>query len=257
MDSKQTFLTTPLAIILGAVVISFSILVSGGVIKIKGVNSNSALGTQQGGAVLDAPTVDDQVPEEPTGPVKVSLDDDPVLGDKNAPVTLVEFSDYECPFCKRHFEATYQDLKKNYIDTGKVKLVFRDLPLSFHDPMATTEAIAANCAREQGGDSAYFKMHDIMFEKTTSNGNGLTKDDLYKFSTDLGLNAGNFKTCLDSEKYKDEVAKDLADAATVGASGTPSFFIGKSTQDGTIEGTIVVGAQPYSAFQAIIDQQLQ
>lgn len=256
MESKQTFLTTPLSIILGAVIISFSILVSSGVIKIKGVNSNLVLGTQQVGTV-QAPTVDDQLPSEPSGPVKVSVDDDPILGDKNAPITLVEFSDYECPFCKRHFESAYQDLKKNYIDKGLVKLVFRDLPLSFHDPMATTEAIAANCAREQGGDSAYFKMHDIMFENTTSNGNGLTKDYLYKFSTDLGLNAGNFKSCLDSEKYKDEVAKDLADATTVGASGTPSFFIGKSTSDGIIDGMIIVGAQPYSAFQLAIDQLLK
>lgn len=256
MESKQTFLTTPLAIIIGAVLISFSVLVSSGVVKIKGVNSNSVSKTQPVEAGSPAPTVDNQLPSVPSGPVKVSVDDDPVLGDKNAALTLIEFSDYECPFCKRHFEAAYQDLKKNYIDTGKVKLVFRDLPLSFHDPMATTEAIAANCAREQGGDSAYFKMHDVIFTKTTSNGNGLSKDDLYKFSTDLGLNAGNFKSCLDTEKYKDEVAKDLADASAVGASGTPSFFIGKSSADGIIEGTIIVGAQPYSAFQAIIDQRL-
>ena len=90
-------------------------------------------------------------PQQPTKGV-ASIDDDPVLGDKNAPVTIVEFSDYECPFCKRHFDQTLPELIKNYIDTGKVKLVYRDFPLSFHDPMATKEAVAANCAREQGGD---------------------------------------------------------------------------------------------------------
>ena len=105
--------------------------------------------------------------------MNVSLDDDPVLGDKSAPVTMVEFSDYECPFCKRYFDSTYPELKRDYIDTGKVKVVFRDLPLSFHDPVATIEAVAANCAREQGGDESYFKMHNAIFSATKSNGEGV------------------------------------------------------------------------------------
>lgn len=105
--------------------------------------------------------------------VEVSLDDDSVLGDSNAPVTIVEFSDYECPFCKRAFEQTYPILKSDYINTGKAKFVFRDLPLPFHDPVATEEAVAANCAKEQGGDKAYFEYHDKIFENTKSNGEGL------------------------------------------------------------------------------------
>lgn len=254
MDNEKTssFLSTPTAILVGAVMISLAILMSGGVLKLKGTGVKPPTG-----AVAQATSAPDDAPEEEdTGPFKVSVDDDPILGDKDAPVTIIEFSDYECPFCKRHFDQTYPDLKKDYIDSGKVKLVFRDLPLPFHDPMATTEAIAANCAKEQGGDEVYFKMHDIMFEKTTSNGNGLRKDDLYKFATDLGLNSANFKSCLDSEKYKDEVQKDLSDANSVGASGTPTFFIGKSTSGKEIEGTKLVGAQPYSAFKTLIDQKL-
>ena len=192
----------------------------------------------------------------PSGPVKVSIDDDPILGDKNAPVTIIEFSDYECPFCKRHFDDTLPQLIKEYIDIGKVKLVFRDLPLSFHDPMATTEAIAANCAREQGDDSTYFKYHDEIFKRTKSNGNGLTKDDLYKISDDLKLNTQKFKSCLDDPKQKNEVQKDLSDAGSVGASGTPSFFIGKSTADGTIEAVLTSGAQPFNVFKTIIDELL-
>ncbi len=194
---------------------------------------------------------------ETTGPVKVSIDDDPFLGDKNAPLTLVDFSDYECPFCKRHFDQTFAQIKKDYVDTGKVKYVYRDLPLSFHDPMATKEAVAANCAREQGGDTAYFKFHSEIFKRTKSNGNGLNIDDLYKIAADLNLTSGSFKTCLDSDKYKDEVQKDLADATQAGANGTPTFFIGKTTQDGIIEGTKIVGAQPYSAFQSAIDNLLK
>ena len=253
------FTSVPGSIIVGSVIISLSILLSSGVIKIKGVTPQGlAAGNNQLAQAPVQPTqqAPQAAPAEDTGPVKVALDDDPILGDKDAPITLVEFSDYECPFCKRHFDQTYSELKKDYIDTGKVKLVFRDLPLSFHDPMATTEAIAANCAREQGGDTAYFKFHDEMFKRTTSNGNGLNKEKIYQIAVDNGLNETNFKACLDGEKYKDEVAKDLADASNYGASGTPTFFIGKST--GTeIEGTKLVGAQPYSAFKTIIDQQLK
>ncbi|MBI2593143.1 DsbA family protein, partial [Candidatus Daviesbacteria bacterium] len=243
----------PVAILVGAILISISILLSGGILRIKGFNSGA---TNPGVATPGETENTAPLPEPSIGPVKVSLDDDPVLGDKSAPVTIVEFSDYECPFCKRHFDQTYGQLKTNYIDKGKVKLVYRDLPLSFHDPMATTEAIAANCARDQGGDSAYFKFHDIIFEKTTSNGNGLTKDQLYQFATNQGLNQANFKACLDSEKFKDEVSKDLADAANAGATGTPSFVIGKST-GAEIEGKLIIGAQPYSVFQSEIDSLLQ
>ncbi len=249
-------LSTPTAILIGAFIISLSILINGGVIRFKGSGSNTSI---QAAQVPTQPT--EQAPQaaapETTGPVKVSIDDDPFLGDKNAPLTLVDFSDYECPFCKRHFDQTFAQIKKDYVDTGKVKYVYRDLPLSFHDPMATKEAVAANCAREQGGDTAYFKFHSEIFKRTKSNGNGLNIDDLYKIAADLNLTSGSFKTCLDSDKYKDEVQKDLADATQAGANGTPTFFIGKTTQDGIIEGTKIVGAQPYSAFQSAIDNLLK
>lgn len=202
----------------------------------------------------NAPTP--QAPGDDGTPVKVSIDDDPVLGDKNAKVTLIDFSDYECPFCKRHFTDTYPQLKKDYIDTGKVKMVFRDLPLSFHQN-APKEAEAAECARKQGGDSVYYKYHDQIFTKTTSNGTGLALDQLPIIAKELGLNVNQFQSCLDSGEFKAEVDKDLADAGKVGASGTPTFFIGKSTSNGEIEGIKVVGAQPYSAFKVIIDEQLK
>ena len=196
-------------------------------------------------------------PQQPSGPTKVSVDNDAVLGDKNAAVTLIEFSDYECPFCKRHFTDVYPQIKKEYIDTGKLKLVFRDfIAVQGHNPLATSEAMAAECAREQGGDSVYFKYHDELFKKTTSNGNGLTLAQLPAIATSLGLNASTLQQCLNSNKYKDEIAKDNADAATAGINGTPSFFVGKSTANGIIEGNIIIGAQPYSAFKTAIDQAL-
>lgn len=103
-----------------------------------------------------------------------SVDGDPILGDKNAQITMIEFSDYECPFCKRHFQQTLPELKKNYFDTGKVKLVFRDfIAIPQHNPTAITEALAAECVKDQGGDTAYYQYHDIVFSKTQSNGVGI------------------------------------------------------------------------------------
>lgn len=243
--------TSPVAILIGSVIIAIAILISGGVLKISSTgNQVTTTPPSNGGSI--AP----QAPQKPTS-AKVSLDDDPVLGTSNAKVTLIEFSDYECPFCKRHFEQVYPQIKKDYIDTGKVKLVFRDFPLSFHDPMATVEAIAATCAKDQGGDASYYKFHDAMFEQTTSNGNGLSKDKLWVIASDLGLNVSNFKACVESEKYKAEVSKDIADGSAAGISGTPAFLIGKSDSSGIINGTILVGAQPYNAFQAVIDPLLK
>lgn len=253
---KSIFLTIPGSIIVASLLISFSILLSSGVIKIKGLNPNPSL--------VQAPKTDQaltqQAPQaaalDNSGPVKVSIDNDPVMGDKNAKVTLIEFADFECPFCKRSFEDVIPQLKKEYIDKGKVKFVYRDLPLDFHQN-AHKEAQAAECAREQGGDATYFKYHDEIYKRTTSNGTGLALDKLPVIAKELGLNVGDFQQCLDTGKYKTEVDKDIADAQKAGASGTPTWFIGKTTTDGIIEGTKIVGAQPYNVFKTIIDQQLK
>ncbi len=252
MKKANSFLTVPVSILLGSFIISISLLISGGIIKVGNV-ANKAIPTAAAPAqpTQQAP----QAPPENTDPVKVSLDDDPVMGDKNAPVTLIDFSDYECPFCKRHFEQVYSQIKKDYIDTGKVKMVYRDLPLPFHDPNATDQAIAANCARDQGGDDTYFRYHGEIFKRTSSN-KGLARENLPKIAADLGLNTANFESCLNSDKYKAEVQKDLDDARKYGASGTPTFFIGKSTGN-EIDGTKLVGAQPYAAFKTIIDELLK
>lgn len=254
MDKTElaSLISTPIAIVIGSVLISLSILISDGAVQIKGFNA-------RGTGTAAAPT-DPTAPTAPAAPVEpttatVSMDDDPILGNADAPVTVVEFSDYECPFCKRHYDETYKKLKTDYINTGKVKLVFRDLPLSFHDPLATKEAIAANCAREQGNDETYFKMHDAIFTTTTSNGSGMTMDQLYGLATTVGIDQAAFKACIDADKYKDEVAKDLADANASGATGTPSFVIGKSGDE--VSGKLVVGAQPYTVFQTEIDALLQ
>lgn len=177
----------------------------------------------------------------------VSVDDDPALGDPNAPVTIVEFSDYECPYCKRHFSEVWPEIKKNYVDTGKVKIVFRDYPLPFHDPAATKEAVAANCVREQSGDTGYFAFHDLLFANTAGNGKGVG-DKINDYAKEAGVtDITTFEACL-KKNDTDEIKKDIADGQKYGISGTPAFLI---------NGWALKGAYPFAAFQQLIEQELQ
>lgn len=223
----------------------------------KGQGTTAPSAQVKSGTAQQQPPAGNQIQQPGAGAtVAVSIDDDPIMGDKNAPVTMIEFSDYECPFCKRFWSDTLGQIKTNYIDTGKVKFVYRDLPLPFHEPMATKEAIASNCAREQGGDKKFFEYHDEIFTRTTSNGNGLNDDKLQSIAQDLGLNMSKFNSCIEDDAQKEEVKKDIADAQAVGATGTPTLLIGKSTKDGNIQGERIIGAQPYSVFQPVIEKYL-
>ena len=210
------------------------------------------LASQQ--TAVPQPTVP-ETSQQPTGPTTVSVDNDPVMGSPDAPITIIEFGDFECPFCKSSFEELLPQLKKQYIDTGKVKLVYRDFPLDFHEN-APKEAEAAECARDQGGDATYFKYHDQIYTQTKSNGTGLGLTQLPIIAKSLSLNANQFQLCLDSGKYKDEVDKDLADGIAAGVSGTPTWFIGKVDSEGSMTTTQLSGAQPFAVFKTVIDQQL-
>lgn len=193
--------------------------------------------------------------------VEVSIDDDPVLGSKDAPVTIIEFSDYDCPWCKYFYDEIYPSLKREYVDTGKVKFVYRDLPVKQLHPLAFEKSLAANCAFEQGSDDAYWKYHDQLFARApkpgTPGAQPLQKSDLISIARDLNLNMDNFSRCLDTEKYGDEVRKDINDAINVEAYGTPNFFVGKSTSNGTIMGRQIEGAVPFEQLKVIIDEYLK
>lgn len=195
-----------------------------------------------------------QAPPRPSAPsiIQVSLDDDPFKGDPNAPITVIEFSDFQCPFCKRFYDQTLQSLETEYIDTGKVKLVFRDLPLDNIHPNARPVHIAAECADEQG---KFWEYHDVLFENQAQ-WNRLSSADLSsqlnQYATSMNLNLASFDSCLSSKSVADEVQADYLHATQYGATGTPTFFIGNE-KDGFIK---LVGAQPFSAFQAAIDAQL-
>jgi len=195
-----------------------------------------------------------QAPTQPTAPQRyqVSLEDDPVKGNANAPVTVVEFSDFQCPFCSRFFTQTLPALQENYIDTGKIKLVYKDLPLDNLHPNARPAHIAAECADEQG---KFWEYHDVLFEKQSEWSRSSSADlssQLTQYATSMGLNSASFGSCLSSPSMADEVNDDFLQAASFGATGTPTFFIGNE-KNGFIK---LVGAQPYAAFQAAIDAQL-
>lgn len=189
--------------------------------------------------------------------VVTSIDDDPVLGNKEtAKVAIIEFSDYECLYCARFKEQTFDQIKENYIDNGQAILVYRDLPLGFHDPAATREANAAECVQEQVGDQAYFEYHDLIFENTAGNGQGLSEDGLVNLADNLEVDSNELRTCIENNRFADEIKQDIAAAQKAGITGTPGFVIGNLDNQGNVDGVIVKGARPYSDFQQAIEQFL-
>jgi protein-disulfide isomerase len=190
---------------------------------------------------------------QPTPPadalVTVRLGDHPALGTPEAPLTLIEFSDYQCPYCRRFVETTWPALKRDYIDTGKLRHVFRDFPLDRLHPQARKAAEAARCAGEQG---QYWAMHDRLFQHQQT----LQVERLKGYARDLGLNTRAFEVCLDQGRYATAVQQDLDAGAAAGVQGTPGFILGKTRSDGTIKGTFIRGAQPLAAFRQAIERLL-
>ncbi len=179
----------------------------------------------------------------------VSADDDAAKGRDNAPVTLIEFSEFQCPFCARFSANTLPEIIRTYVETGKVKFVFRDFPLSFHQHAAAA-AEAAECAGDQG---MYWEMHDILFE----NHENLEPAAIRSYAEKIGLFMPDFLFCLESGKNAAEVQQDLHDGRQAGVNSTPSFFIGVSRQDGRIEGTLLKGAKPFGVFRKLIEKKLK
>ena len=189
------------------------------------------------------------VKKPPSINAKTNIKGDPSMGKADAPLVLVEFSDYQCPYCARHSLKTMPRIKKDYVDTGKIRYVFKDMPLAFHKN-AKKAAEAAHCAGEKG---KYWEMHDLLF----ANQQKLSIDDLKGYAEELGLKKSSFEKCLDSGRYAEEVKSDLKAAKAAGIKGTPSFIIGRVEKNGMVDGRILRGAQPYGAFKAAIDEILE
>lgn len=235
-------------------IIVFALIIGGSIIFAANNIIAPRIGNTVAGSSAQLPIPENTPPR--SDPIKISLDNDAVMGNKDAPVTIIEFGDFECPFCKSAFKEVLPQLKRDYIDTGKVKFVYRDFPLEFHEN-ARKEAEAAECVREQGGDASYYRYHDQIFTKTESNGTGLALTQLPVIAKSLGLDVEQFQQCLDSDKYANEVEKDYQDGIAAGITGTPGWFIGKTGSDNSITAPAVEGAQPYSVFKTMIEEQLK
>lgn len=188
-------------------------------------------------------------PAAPSGPVRTSVAGAPILGRADAPVTIVEFSDYQCPFCQRFVATTFPTLKKEYVDTGKVRYVFRDFPLDKLHPQARKAAEAAHCAGEQG---KFWEMHDALFR----NQGALAAPQLAEHAKTAGIAGTKFEECLASGRHAVRVAQGVADGSAIGVQGTPTFVVGRTVTGDFVQGNPIRGAQPLETFRRVIDKTL-
>ncbi|MST04091.1 MAG: DsbA family protein [Candidatus Pacebacteria bacterium] len=173
-------------------------------------------------------------------PVNLAIGDSPVLGDATAPVTIFEFGDFQCPFCKKIQDESNLKIREEYIKTGKVKIVYKHFPLYQIHPSANPAALASECAKEQG---KFWTYHDALFENQAN----LSTLNFTDLAGSLGMDKSKFKSCYDSAKYSDNVKKDVAEGTVAGVSGTPASFI---------NGKALMGAVPYATFKAAIEEAL-
>jgi protein-disulfide isomerase len=168
------------------------------------------------------------------------------IGDPAAPVQIIEYTDFQCPYCGRHFAQTFPKIRADYIDTGLVQYVFKDFPLTGIHPQAAKAAEAARCAGEQG---AYLEMHDLLFNSQAEwNGREDAPDLFVAYAAEIGLDAGGFETCLQSGRFEQAVMADLQEGIQRGINGTPAFIM---------NGYTMAGAQPYAIFAEAIDLLLE
>lgn len=185
-------------------------------------------------------------PTPPTERAKVSAKGYS-LGRADAPLTLVEFADYQCPFCRQFQSTVFQRLKKEYIDTGKLRFISRDLPLDFHSN-ALTAAQASRCAGDQ---NRFWEMRDALI----AHADRLEPASVTGYGQQLGLNMEQFQSCMSSEKYVPDIRANIAEATGAEIQGTPTFVLGK-TSSTAIEGIKLIGAQSYEVFTKAIGEQL-
>ena len=233
------------AILAGALILSAALFYSSSSL-VKGL-SGTQIGSA-GGAQVAAQNGAQQAAQQPAAPgaaVDIKLaPNTPYLGSGSAKVTVVEYADYECPYCERWYTTVMPDLKSKYIDTGKIKFVYQDF--AFLGPDSNTLAEGSHCAADQG---KFWQYHDYVFTHQGQENSGWgTPDKVKAIAAAMGgLNTSQFNQCLDSGKYKQEVLNETSAGKTYGVNGTPTIFV---------NGTAIVGAQPASTFTAAIDAAL-
>ena len=185
-------------------------------------------------------------------------DDDPYEGDMDtAEFAIVEFSDYECPFCKRFHEDSRSDLLEKYVDTGKAVMLWKDLPLPFHDPLATQQAQAAHCVYNQVGNDGFFDYGDAIFD-TTDSGIGMEESDLFDLAKNIeGLDQGDFRSCYDDDDTLAKVQANKTQAEELGVTGTPGILIGRIENGEVVDAIRLAGALPFATFEQVIEDYLK
>jgi len=182
---------------------------------------------------------------------RVSASRDHIYGNSNAPISLIVYADFECPYCKT-FHQTAKDIVKVY--NGNVNLVYRHYPLSFHNPGAQKEAEASECGSELGGNDACWNYADAIYARTQSNGNGFPLTGLSPLAKELGMDADRFQKCLDNQRYQQRVQEDVVEGGQIGITGTPANILLHSQ---TGEAVMKFGALPLEAFKTEIDKMLK
>jgi protein-disulfide isomerase len=220
-----------------------------------GLNTNTgspaapSQGTGDGGPT-EAPS---QPSGQQTSDVPASVGDDPVLGQEDAPVTLVKFTDFGCPFCQRWSDNTKPQLVSEYVESGDLKIVYKDSPIPQLHPGAEQAHVAANCVYDQAGADAYYdytdELYGIQNQFASRTGQSAT-DALVSTASDLGY---DISSCVENNTYDDEISEDKTEAENAALRGTPHFVVKASAAD---TGTPVRGAQPFSQFQQLIESQL-
>ena len=226
----------------GAIILA-GIIIAGAIFFTNKGNSSSVDGTD---TAADPTANQEEFPEAET-----TIGDSPYLGDiKKAKVAIVEYTDYQCPYCARHATDTKPSIVENYVDTGKIIHVVRNFLLDFHGQIALDTANAALCIDEIGGPSKFFDFYDKAYEQTST-------DALAAIAKDLGVNMGKYDTCMSENRYADTITQDMADGAAAGVQGTPGFVIGVLDKDGNVKGKLIAGAYPYESFETIIEEMLK
>jgi protein-disulfide isomerase len=235
-----------LVIDLDAIAIPAAIIVAGLII------AGAILLTNKGKDTTINPTGNtDTANQEEFPAADTVIGNSPYLGDiKKAKVAIVEYTDFQCPYCERHATDTKPTILKDYVDTGKIIYVVRNFPLDFHGQIAIDSANAGLCVNELGGSSKFFDFYSKGFSKTST-------DELAAIAQSLGVNMDKYNTCMAENRYQDQITKDMADGTAAGVSGTPGFVIGVLDKDGNVTGKLIAGAYPYESFKVIIDEMLK
>lgn len=226
MKNNKGKIDTPTAIVIAGLLIALGIYVSNRGFSLPQKNEQ---GTPAG--IATTPEL------APVVPIEVDIKGKPSLGDENAPVTIVEFSSYSCGHCGNYHRETFPKIKEKYIDTGKVRYVYRNFP--FDGPTNIVHN-AFECANEQG---KFWEYIEVLF----NNQKEQDKESLKNYAIELGMDGNKFTECIDTSKFEGEIEKDINDGLNYGVGGTPSFFI---------NGYLLVGAQPYEEFEKMIEEQL-